>query len=327
MISLQGWREAVPPPESCGRASGPQGAQPRPDVCVVCIVGLKIAGDPFQSIRKLLPRGQSHEWYFQETLVVFIFCWIYLAFHVVGGPASHLDWTLPEFLEKNTLQPTLLRLAPWSIIQKEKAVSFHCLLWWIPGLSTASSPSSTIPIGHPWACPSNHAVGSLEGAGPCHFSFFLLTALSPILLPYTPRKLKEWNESRRHTQGRCDELTFWSGIPGFQSQGLELPVPGLPLPEQLILTPWASVSSQTWRLKQANALKAFSKVLASSQGWTLRKREVTVTSMGLAVKMDVDKLCYRVISQAFRKGKSMGNSYSLGLYIKPVLAKQNFRYL
>lgn len=43
--------------------------------------------------------------------------------------------------------------------------------------------------------------------------------------------------------------------------------------------------------------------------------------------MDVDEVCYRVISQAFRKGKSMGNSYSLGLYIKPVLGKQNSRYL
>ena len=49
--------------------------------------------------------------------------------------------------------------------------------------------------------------------------------------------------------------------------------------------------------------------------------------MGLAVKMDVDKLCYRVISQAFCKGKSTENSYSLGLYIKPVIGKQNSRYL
>lgn len=49
--------------------------------------------------------------------------------------------------------------------------------------------------------------------------------------------------------------------------------------------------------------------------------------MGLAVKMDVDKLCYHVISQAFRKGKSTENSYSLGLYIKPVIGKQNSRYL
>ena len=43
--------------------------------------------------------------------------------------------------------------------------------------------------------------------------------------------------------------------------------------------------------------------------------------------MGVDKLCYCVISQAFRKGQSMENSYSLGLYIKPVLGKQNSRYL
>lgn len=271
VISLQGWREAAPPPESCGRASDPQGAQPRPDVCVVCTVGLKVAGDPCQSIGKLLPRGQSHEWYFQETLIVFSFCWIYLAFHVVGGPASHLDWTLPEFLEKNTPQPTLLRLAPWSVIQKEKAVSFHCLLWWLVYCLVSQ-------LHHPHRSPVGLSIKPWGGQSGGGWALPLLLLPSHNAEPHPPSLHTTKIKGMERKQVTHPRQMWWTHVlesqgPEFQSQGLELPVPGLPLPEQLILTRWASVSSQTPRLKQANALKAFSKVLASSQGWTLRKRE------------------------------------------------------
>ena len=185
---------------------------------------------------------------------------------------------------------------------------------------------------HPHRSPMGLSIKPCGGQSGGGWALPLLLLPSHSAEPHPPSLHTTKIKGMERKQATHPRQMWWTHVleshgPGFQSQGLELPVPGLPLPEQLILTPWASVSSQTWRLKQANALKAFSKVLASSQGWTLRKREVTVTSMGLAVKMDVDKLCYRVISQAFCKGKSLGNSYSLGLYIKPVLAKQNFRYL
>lgn len=49
--------------------------------------------------------------------------------------------------------------------------------------------------------------------------------------------------------------------------------------------------------------------------------------MGLVVSVDADKLLYRVIPQDFHKEKNTENPHSLGPYIKPVLGKQDSRYL
>ena len=105
---------------------------------------------------------------------------------------------------------------------------------------------------------------------------------SPSSFPTHHEKKIKGREGKQVTHPR---RMWWARVlesqgPGFQPQGLELPVPWLPLPEQLILTPWASVSSPTLRLKQGNALKAFSKVLASSQLLNSQKKGGNSNSHG-----------------------------------------------
>lgn len=111
-------------------------------------------------------------------------------------------------MEKSTPEPKLLRLMPWFVIQKEKAiVSFHHLLCLVASLPIRL-PSATTPASHPGVCTWPWCRHSEEG-----WTLPLPLLSSHNTKPHLPphiTKPKECNESRWHTRRMCVELRLWS---------------------------------------------------------------------------------------------------------------------